>query len=433
MIPPKIGEELKGLSKQDTVKKLSEHLNALGVETQTQRVKTFFSKADHQILVVPNKDGAFLNQLAFNLKNNFGTNLLYRPFSKNLGSYQSSNNSIYMSDFSALSGLADFTLMHEIRHASMTVKENRGNVVVANGYMAKSKWSKYPWRKTSTENYDSYMSMQEFSTYYQGRTYQMNEFFKRMQSKKITHYDFLDMSVHESVFKELEDSIKYLLENIEDKNSVRITQQGPRTVRIQSHGYFYRVSLLVPPEFIGPNSTLGIEYARSYLEAFLKKIEQAQEREAAFSSLRAIVSLSFRKFEEIPENQELFLSSRNVFAAMKRIPEMRENIFSRVTRNEQRLQKYISDALVIVKEVKTPSELEDLKASREISGDSAGVWRITLEDSYGTEVQYAAPMAIMGNFGVFKNTGEIKKIEYIFPAEGSQKDSVEVFLMGLLR
>ena len=96
LIPPKIGEELKGLSKQDTVKKLSEHLNALGVETQTQRVKTFFSKADHQILVVPNKDGAFLNQLAFNLKNNFGTNLLYRPFSKNLGSYQSSNNSIYI-------------------------------------------------------------------------------------------------------------------------------------------------------------------------------------------------------------------------------------------------------------------------------------------------------------------------------------------------
>lgn len=427
LIPAKIAEELKGLSAQNTVKKLSEHLNALGVETQTQRVRHFLSKTDYHLVVVPNKNGAFLNQLAFKLKTNFGTNLLYRPFSESIGSYQKLSNSIFMSDFSALSGLADYTLMHEIRHAAMTVKENRGMVALANGYMRKMRKSQYPWRKTSSGVYESYMNMQEFSTYYQGRTYEMNEHFKRSQEKRTMNSDFLDAtSPHASVFRELGDFLKYLLDNIDDKNSVRITQRGPTTVQIQTYSYFYShyASLLVPHEFIGPNPSLKIEYARSYLKAFLKEVEQAQKREAAYSELKFLFVLSFKKFKEIPENQEILLSSRNVFAAMERIPELRENSNATSIRREQLLKKYISDSVVVVKEAKTLNQLGDF--------DSHGILRITLEDSYGTEVLYLPPKAILENLEHFENAGEIKKIEYIFPAEGPQKNSIEAFLIGLL-
>lgn len=353
----------------------------------------FFKKTVKTIEFLPVKDGPFLNFLAFKMKENFGTRFFYEAKfdSPQSASFDTNANNIYVSGMTALTGFVDALLLHEIRHAAMGAKEISDKENYGRGVMTKKAQTRFPWQTTRMHGYERGMTFQELDTYFQGRTYDMNTYFKALKTDEaaeaITNHD--RYGSHQMVFKELNSALKYVLKNIDNQDIVsRSHNLYAEQITLRIREELFDLQMTVPTSFIRAHfptyktrqilleeETLPI--AKKYVEHYIQRTDEAMQREQKYMGLKLLLSSAFHRSGAFDlKTQQIVKESRNIHELLASVETLFENAVHSQMNLETQLQNLVQDGKVRYQKILSHPELKKQLAAQFLSPANQ-LWKVS--------------------------------------------------------
>lgn len=255
---------------QEKIIFVSEQFKHIGIDYKLNQYQVRLTKKI-EVVIQPNEQSE-LNRLAKTLYNQFGIQLVYNPELLNEqfdGLFSQYEKKIYLSNYTAATGRIDMTLLHEIRHAMLFNREDRGLYSMFNGFMMnwrglniskiapfyklKGLW---PWGEPLTETYSRYMSLQEISTYYRQIKQQFQSIVlmkknKQMSLQQIRNYEGQVNGTALRIFQESLEMYKNEIQFQTKKQRMwNIYDENTGVIQINHFGWMYLFVTHVPKKFI---------------------------------------------------------------------------------------------------------------------------------------------------------------------------------------
>jgi|GEM_PF-6579687 len=259
------------------------------------------SVVDGEIIIVPIKNGAELNRLAYKLQELYGTVVSYDPNIKVMAQFSSHANTINISHLAAYTGKPDVSFYHEVRHAVLSFRKKQG----------RPSWSELDYvawpffSDKNVKNYRKYMTFQEVETWAQDSRLivkGLKQDLKSLDSKDLQEATEAlsgvntEMNQALTVMGEARDRLIYILsrfdqgkgylnEQLQVENGVLIENDlvGFKMTTVKGHFNFaVPKNLLKKP--VSPTAedkkTIGVYLRENMLAKMDKKIEQIKHTQA---------------------------------------------------------------------------------------------------------------------------------------------------------
>lgn len=255
---------------QEKIIFVQEQFKHVGIDYNLHQYQVRLNKKT-EVVIQPSEQSE-LNRLAQNLYNQFKIQLVYNPELLNEqfdGLFSHYEKKIYLSNYTAATGRIDMTLLHEIRHAMLFNREDRGLYSMFNGFimnwrgLSVSKFAPYyqlkgqwPWGVPLTETYSRYMSLQEISTYYRQIKQQFQSILlmkknKQMSLQQIRNYEGQVNGAALRVFQESVEMYKNEIQFQTTKQRLwNIYDEKTGVIQINHFGWMYLFVTHVPKKFI---------------------------------------------------------------------------------------------------------------------------------------------------------------------------------------
>ena len=255
---------------QEKIIFVQDQFKYVGIDYKLHQYQVRLTKKT-EVVIQPNEQSE-LNRLAHTLYNQFKIQLVYNPELLNEqfdGLFSHYEKKIYLSNYTAATGRIDMTLLHEIRHAMLFNREDRGLFSMFNGfimnwrglnlskfvpfYKLKGQW---PWGEPLTETYSRYMSLQEISTYYRQIKQQFQSILlmkknKQMSLQQIRNYEGQVNGAALRVFQESVEMYKNEIQFQTTKQRLwNVYDEKTGVIQINHFGLMYLFVTHVPKNFI---------------------------------------------------------------------------------------------------------------------------------------------------------------------------------------
>ncbi len=435
----KLNEEMQKLSSSKAKARfVADRLieKSVDVEIRKARSRTFPRLNESVVAIVPHQNGSYLNFLAFQMKQNFGVELVYSTKFANgaLASYHPAQKRIYISSYSALTGFVDHFLMHEIRHAAMGHHEEKNQHDIVNGDIQKYWLTKYPWLKTKGMAYADGMSLQEFRTYYQDRSFELKEFWRRLRALERAEdfsvgidNDLLRISAHEEVYSRTEAVLKYLEQNCGNRKIVHTKERiKDGTIEVEANGWNYFGHLFVPQSFVkaakerehlpSPLAKETEEYiVKDYLKTFLAQVEEAKLREEKYEELKNILDVA----KNLPDDTKIFAQaqkSRSFQDLLRQVDGFAAELNQLRDQKQSQLRQMAADQGLAFQSMTGPELRKALAQDQKFYHRIIAV-QYTFEEKGKSETFYGGPFDIKRNFSWAEENGIALQAEVLLGAD----------------
>jgi hypothetical protein len=444
----KLKERMQELwTSQGKARFVADILNKQGVEAEVRRIRQekFPYLKESMVVIPPNENGSYLNFLAFKMQQNFGVEMVYSSkFSKGvLASYSPKYKRIYITDYSALTGLVDQFLMHEIRHAAMDRHEDQNQHDVVNGEVKKLWLTEYPWLQTKGMAYKNRMSLQEFRTFYQDRSFAMKEFLRRLKflrraedfSMGIDH-DLLALSAHEDVYEQTLAVLEYFDQNLGQRDVVKTNERIKEgTIEVETNGWNYFGHLFVPQSFVKDlkekehlPTPLGKEteeyVVKAYLKTFLAQVEEAKLREEKYEELKKILDVA-KNFTDKPGIFARAQKSRSMQDLLRQVDGFAAELNQLRADKKAQLHQMAVEQGLSFQSMTGPELRKKLNNDRKLSArerkfyDRIIAVKYTYQDNGKLETFYGGPSDIKRNFSWAEEEGITLRAEVLLGADSA--------------